>query len=60
MKPVLFHPDAENEVSAAASYYEGQQEDLGKRFLSCMEDGLSRIRMNPRLHPQIGKISDDA
>lgn len=53
MTPVFFHPEAEAEVLAAANYYEGQQEDLGKRFLSTVEDGLSRIRMNPRLYPQI-------
>lgn len=53
MIPLFFHPEAEAEVFAAANYYEGQQVDLGKRFLSSIEDGLSRIRMNPRLYPQI-------
>ena len=50
---VIFHPEADTEVTAAAVYYEGQQENLGKRFLSSIEDGLARIRINPRLYPLI-------
>jgi toxin ParE1/3/4 len=53
MTAVFFHPEADAEVVAAANYYEGQQEDLGKRFLSNVEDGLARIRINPRLYPLI-------
>jgi len=44
MIPVLFHPQAEAELVAAASWYEGEQTDLGKRFLSSVEDGISRIK----------------
>ena len=47
MTTILFHPDAEAEVVSAASYYEGQHLDLGKRFISSIEDGLARIRINP-------------
>jgi len=47
MTPVVFHPHAEAELVAAASWYEGEQADLGKRFLSSLEDGISRIRINP-------------
>jgi plasmid stabilization system protein ParE len=50
---VIFHPEADAEVTAAAVYYEGQQENLGKRFLSSIEDGLARIRINPCLYPLI-------
>jgi len=53
MTSVLFHPEADAEVVAAANYYESQQEDLGKRFLSNIEDGLARIRINPLLYPLI-------
>jgi hypothetical protein len=34
MTTVFFHPEADAELIAAAVYYEGQQEELGKRFLS--------------------------
>jgi plasmid stabilization system protein ParE len=50
---VIFHPEADAEVIAAAVYYEGQQENLGKRFLSSIEDGIARIRINPHLYPLI-------
>ncbi len=50
---MIFHPEADAEVTAAAVYYEGQQENLGKRFLSSIEDGIARIRINPRLYPLI-------
>ena len=53
MIPVLFHPHAEAELIAAASWYEGEQADLGKRFLSSLEDGISRIRINPNLFPSV-------
>ena len=53
MIAVLFHPEADAELIAAAAYYQDQQEDLGKRFLSSVEDSLARIRINPRLCPAI-------
>jgi len=34
MKPVRFHAEAESEMIAAAAYYEAQQVDLGRHFLS--------------------------
>jgi len=55
MTSVFFHPEADAEVVAAANYYEGQQEDLGKRFLANVEDGIARIRINPRLYPLIDR-----
>lgn len=51
MTPIVFHPQAEIELVAAATWYEGEQTDLGKRFLSSLEDGISRIRINPKLFP---------
>ncbi len=36
MTPIRFHPEAESEMIAAALYYESQQKDLGKRFLSVL------------------------
>ena len=50
---VHFHPQAETELIAAATWYDGEQEDLGKRFLSTLEDGLSRIKINPLLFPVV-------
>lgn len=35
----------------AAKWYEGQQADLGKRFLTCIQDSINRIALNPLLYP---------
>ena len=53
MKPIQFHPDAEAELVASAAYYEEQQKDLGKRFLTSIQNSLNRIRINPLLYPAI-------
>jgi toxin ParE1/3/4 len=50
MKPIRFHPEAEAEMIDAASWYESQQEDLGKRFLASLQDALNRISLNPELY----------
>ncbi|MDD2236077.1 MAG: type II toxin-antitoxin system RelE/ParE family toxin [Kiritimatiellae bacterium] len=51
MKPVLFHSDADIEMMEAAAYYEVQQQDLGKRFLSAIQDSINHIRINPHIFP---------
>ena len=51
MKPVRFTPEAESELIAAASYYEAQQPDLGRRFLATVQDAVNRMMVNPRLYP---------
>jgi hypothetical protein len=38
---------------AAAVYYEQQLADLGKRFLVCAQEAVSRIRINPQLYPVV-------
>ncbi len=53
MKPISFHPEAEAELIASALYYDEQEEDLGKRFLTSVEDSLARIKINPQLFPVI-------
>ena len=51
MKPVRFHPDADTEMVDAAVWYESRQEDLGKRFLTAVQDALNKIEVNPELYP---------
>ncbi len=55
MTTIFFHPEADVEVVAAATYYEEQQEHLGKRFIASVEDGLARIKINPLLFPLIDR-----
>ena len=51
MTPSRFHPEAESEMISAAMYYESQQKDLGKRFLSTVQDSISHIQINPMIYP---------
>ena len=51
MKPVRFHPDADAEMVDAAGWYESRQKDLGKRFLTAVQDALNKIEVNPELYP---------
>ena len=53
MKPVRFHPDADAEMVDAAVWYESQQEGLGKRFLTSVQDTLNRIELNPEMYPVV-------
>ena len=53
MKPIRFHPEAESEMIDAAAWYETRQADLGKRFLTSVQDVLNRIEVNPTLYPVV-------
>jgi toxin ParE1/3/4 len=53
MKPIRFHPDADAEMLDAAVWYESQHENLGKRFLTAIQDALNRIELNPDLYPLV-------
>ncbi len=53
MKPIRFHPKAEAEMLKAATWYETQQADLGKRFLASIQDAINRIDLNPELYAMI-------
>jgi toxin ParE1/3/4 len=57
MKPVKFHPEAESEMIQAAVWYEEQQADLGKRFLTSIQDALNRIAITPQLYPVVDGIA---
>jgi plasmid stabilization system protein ParE len=51
MTPVRLHSEAEAEMIDAAVWYEQQQQALGERFLASVQDGITRIKINPRLFP---------
>ena len=53
MKPIRFHPDADAEMVDAAVWYESRQEDLGKRFLTAVQDTVNKIEINPELYPLV-------
>jgi toxin ParE1/3/4 len=49
MMLVRFLAEAEAEMTEAAAYYEMQRADLGKRFLTSVQDAVNRIQINPLL-----------
>jgi plasmid stabilization system protein ParE len=53
MIPVLFHSDAQSEMEDAAFYYEAQQSNLGKRFISMVQDAVRRIQITPVLFVKV-------
>jgi hypothetical protein len=51
MNSVYFHPEAESEMNDAAAWHETQQHNLGRRFLTSVQDALNRIQVHPKLYP---------
>ncbi len=50
MKPVIFHPAAQEEVEKAAAHYEGERVGLGQEFRSEFEAALGRVIHNPLMY----------
>ena len=48
-KPVVYHPEALNELIESAQYYESCSSGLGHRFLDSVENALNVICGNPLL-----------
>jgi toxin ParE1/3/4 len=51
MRHLIIHPEAEAEMLIAADFYESQQKVLRKRFLAAVQDGFTRLQINPMLYP---------
>ena len=48
MKPVVFHPEAQDEFDDAANYYDRQQPGLGDEFRDEVDLAIHRIQVAPR------------
>ena len=48
MFKIVIHPEAEEELNAAADYYEKCKDGLGVSFLHEIEKAFKRIEENPR------------
>jgi len=44
---VILHPEAQEELRAAAIYYEDRRAGLGLRFVEALESGFRRIERSP-------------
>jgi plasmid stabilization system protein ParE len=51
MKPVVFLPDAEQEMLQAAVYYESQSSGLGRDYLSEVERAVQAVKESPMTWP---------
>lgn len=51
MKPVIFLPEAEEEMQEAASYYQSQADGLGNDYLSEVERAVHAIATSPDSWP---------
>lgn len=47
---LLFHPEAETELSATFDYYESRQEGAGCRFAEAFADALASVLEQPQLY----------
>jgi hypothetical protein len=50
--PIIFHPDAENEVDNSIGFYEERQPGLGLDFQREVIDGISKIHDAPTCWPK--------
>lgn len=50
---IEFHPDAVSEIREATLYYQAQQVGLGERFLSTVQESLTRISNLPESFPVV-------
>jgi len=48
---IRYHPEAVDELTEAARYYEDQQPGLGGRFLDSVEASLSLLEKAPEIWP---------
>ena len=56
MKTIIFHPAVEEDVEAAAAWYDGQKPGLGREFRFELQLALTRIAQNPQLYGvELGK-----
>lgn len=44
---MILHPEAQEELSAAALYYEREESGLGDRFVDAIESGFRQIDRSP-------------
>lgn len=53
MKPIIFLPEAEEEMNEAARYYDSQASGLGTDYLSEVERAVETIAESPMTWPKI-------
>jgi toxin ParE1/3/4 len=52
VKPIVFHPNAEQELEEAIARYEAQRTGLGLALSAEVESAVGMIQNHPGMHPQ--------
>lgn len=52
---IIFHPDADAELTEATQYYESREKGLGLDFLGEVERALDQILTNPEAYRKVGR-----
>ncbi len=52
-RPLVFPPEAHDDINDTYRWYERQRSGLGDDFLDALEDVFRRLRTNPEVHPVI-------
>ncbi len=53
ISPLVIRPDAEHDLAAAASWYDGERAGLGSEFLVAVRQVLTSIRDRPLMYPMV-------
>ena len=53
MKSLTLRKEAEEDIQIAYDWYNSKRDGLGADFLLCIEEGLSRIKRNPKQFPSL-------
>ncbi len=51
--PIVFRPEALDDLLAAFQWYEERQPQLGREFMGAVEDELQRMSSNPRAYQRL-------
>ncbi|MBO0697535.1 MAG: type II toxin-antitoxin system RelE/ParE family toxin [Zavarzinella sp.] len=51
MKPIVPHPEAEEEFHADVDRYEDESDGLGAKFREAIEQAVEKIRRQPNFYP---------
>ncbi len=55
MKPIIFHPEATEELEDAISFYEAQKPGLGQDLLTEVEKAVSQVQQFPSIGVRYGQ-----
>ena len=55
MNKITFRKEAEGDIEGIYQWYESKRDGLGEEFLDCLDEVLSRLRINSKIYPVVSK-----